>query len=151
MHEMLFLPQKPYMIMGSLRSQLLYPNVDRNVSDEELMDVLRTVNLPTLAERLGGLDVELDWSTVLSVGEQQRVAFARLLLSNPAYAMLDEATSALDIRNEEHLYRQLLATNTTVVSISHHSNLLKFHHQVLELAGDGSWNLESASDYGLRS
>src|SRR4029079_13406403 len=128
----------------SLRSQLLYPNVNRDVGDEELLALLQTVNLTNLAERDGGLDVELDWATVLSVGEQQRVAFARLLLAQPAYAMLDEATSALDIRNEEHLYRQLLGTNTTVVSISHHSNLLKFHHQVLELAGDGSWNLESA-------
>ncbi len=149
--EMLFLPQKPYMIMGTLRSQLLYPNVSRDVSDDELLDLLRSVNLPDLAQRVGGLDVELDWSTLLSVGEQQRVALARLLLASPAYAMLDEATSALDIPNEEHLYRRLLATNTTVVSISHHSNLLKFHHQVLELAGDGTWELHSAKDFGFRS
>jgi putative ATP-binding cassette transporter len=151
LREMLFLPQKPYMIMGTLRSQLLYPNDSRDVSDEELLALLQTVNLPNLTERLGGLDVELDWSTVLSVGEQQRVAFARLLLAQPAYAMLDEATSALDIPNEEHLYRQLLATSTTVVSISHHSNLLKFHHQVLELAGDGTWNLYPAKEFGFRS
>jgi putative ATP-binding cassette transporter len=149
--EMLFLPQKPYMIMGTLRSQLLYPNVGRDVSDDELLDLLRSVNLPDLAQRVGGLDVELDWSTLLSVGEQQRVALARLLIASPAYAMLDEATSALDISNEEHLYRQLLATNTTVVSISHHSNLLKFHHQVLELAGDGTWALHSAKEFGFRS
>jgi vitamin B12/bleomycin/antimicrobial peptide transport system ATP-binding/permease protein len=149
--EMLFLPQKPYMIMGTLRNQLLYPNVSRDVSDEELLDLLRAVNLPDLAARVGGLDVELDWSTVLSVGEQQRVAFARLLLAQPAYAMLDEATSALDIPNEEHLYRRLLATNTTVVSISHHSNLLKFHSQVLELMGDGTWELHAAKEFGFRS
>ncbi len=149
--EMLFLPQKPYMIMGTLRSQLLYPNVNRDVGDEELLALLQTVNLPNLVERAGGLDVELDWATVLSVGEQQRVAFARLLLAQPAYAMLDEATSALDIKNEEHLYRKLLATNTTVVSISHHSNLLKFHDQVLELGADETWELHSAKEFGFRS
>lgn len=149
--EMLFLPQKPYMIMGTLRNQLLYPNVSREVSDEELLELLQSVNLPDLVKRVGGLDVELDWSTLLSVGEQQRVALARLLLAQPAYAMLDEATSALDIPNEEHLYRQLLATNTTVVSISHHSNLLKFHHQVLELGGDETWNLYPAKEFGFRS
>lgn len=149
--DMLFLPQRPYMIMGSLRSQLLYPNINRNVSDEELLELLLSVNLPHLAERFGGLDNEVDWAKVLSIGEQQRVAFARVLLAQPRYAMLDEATSALDIPNEEHLYRQLRATATTVVSISHHANLLKFHTQVLELSGDGSWELHPAKGYSLRS
>src|SRR5207248_2212884 len=81
MREMLFLPQRPYMIMGSLRSQLLYPNVSVDVADKELLELLERVNLPNLAERFGGFDVELDWEKVLSVGEQQRVAFARLLLA----------------------------------------------------------------------
>src|SRR5204862_1432327 len=144
LREMLFLPQRPYMIMGSLRNQLLYPNITRNVSDDELLEVLRIVNLPYLAESFGGLDVEVDWTKVLSVGEQQRVAFARVLLSKPLYALLDEATSALDIRNEERLYRQLKATSTTVISISHHATLLKFHTQVLEVAGDGSWEVHPA-------
>jgi vitamin B12/bleomycin/antimicrobial peptide transport system ATP-binding/permease protein len=148
---MLFLPQRPYMIMGSLRSQLLYPNIKKKVTDEELLELLRSVNLPHIAERFGGLDVEMDWGKVLSVGEQQRIAFARVLLSQPLYAILDEATSALDIRNEERLYRQLRETSTTVVSVSHHATILKYHHQVLELAGDGKWELHPAKGYTFNS
>lgn len=98
--EMLFLPQHPYMVVGSLRNQLLYPNNnDREVSDEELLLLLEKVNLPDIVGRFGGLDAELDWGKVLSVGEQQRLTIGRVLLAKPRYAMLDEATSALDIGN----------------------------------------------------
>ena len=159
--EMLFLPQHPYMILGNLRSQLLYPNIngtskgrqnkEPNVSDEELLQLLDKVNLPLLAERLGGLDADLDWGKVLSVGEQQRLAIARVLLIRPRYVMLDEATSALDVANEEHLYRQLMETSTTLVSISHRPTVLKYHQQVLELTGNGSWQLHAAHSYSFKS
>jgi vitamin B12/bleomycin/antimicrobial peptide transport system ATP-binding/permease protein len=150
--DMMFLPQRPYMIMGSLRSQLLYPNMHRDVADSELADLLARVNLPYLAQRFGGLDAEVDWGKVLSIGEQQRVALARVLIAHPRYAMLDEATSALDPGNEEFFYRQLIATSTTVVSVSHHANLLKFHHQVLELSGDdSSWEVHLARGFSFRS
>ncbi len=145
--EMLFLPQHPYMILGGLRSQLLYPSKDQEIADEELLRLLEMVNLSDLAERFGGLDVELDWGKVLSVGEQQRLAFARVLLAKPRYAMLDEATSALDIGNEEGLYRLLQGTSTTVVSVSHRSTILKYHEQVLELDGKGAWQLFPAKGY----
>ncbi len=111
--DILFLPQQPYMLLGSLRSQLLYPNKALPVSDNDLLAALERVNLPNLAHRVGGLDVELDWPKLLSVGEQQRLAFARLLLSKPRFAILDEATSALDIPNETSLYQQLLESQTT--------------------------------------
>lgn len=145
--EMLFLPQRPYMLLGSLRSQLLYPLSDRDKADEELLRSLKSVNLPDLAAQSGGLDAELDWAKVLSVGEQQRVAFARVLLSAPRYAILDEATSALDIANEDSLYRQLAASNTTLLSVGHRPSLVKYHAQVLELTGNGGWQLYAASDY----
>jgi len=145
--EILFLPQQPYMILGTLRSQLLYPNKDRPIPDAELLRLLERVNLPDLAERSGGLDVEMDWEKVLSIGEQQRLAFARVLLTRPRYAMLDEATSALDIANEESLYRQLAATDTTLVSVGHRSTILKYHKQVLELTGDSEWQLHPAQGY----
>ena len=99
--DILFLPQQPYMLLGSLRSQLLYPNPERAVTDHELRELLAKVRLPDLADRFGGLEVEMDWQKVLSIGEQQRLAFARLLLTRPRFAILDEATSALDIANEE--------------------------------------------------
>ena len=145
--EMLFLPQRPYMVQGSLRNQLLYPQQESSMTDAELLSMLVRVNLPDIASHFGGLDADPDWAKVLSVGEQQRVAFARVLLARPRYAMLDEATSALDIANEDSLYRQLAATETTLVSVGHRPSILKYHPQVLELAGDGSWKLYAADDY----
>lgn len=145
--DIMFLPQRPYMLPGTLRSQLLYPNKERPVSDVELLELLVKVNLTDLAERFGGLDVELDWEKLLSIGEQQRLAFARVLLTRPRFAMLDEATSALDAANEANLYQQLLAGNSTPVSVGHRSTILKFHHQVLELGGDGQWHTQAAAAY----
>ena len=145
--EMLFLPQRPYMILGSLRSQLLYPNSSNEVDEEKLRHVLASVNLADLPQRLGGFDADLDWAEILSLGEQQRLAFARLLLTEPRYAILDEATSALDLDNEQHLYEQLQATKTTFVSVGHRVSLVKYHQQVLELLGEGSWRLLSTEEY----
>jgi putative ATP-binding cassette transporter len=145
--EMLFLPQRPYMILGTLRSQLLYPNSSSEVDEEKLRRVLALVNLADLPDRLGGFDADLDWGEILSLGEQQRLGFARLLLTEPRYTILDEATSALDLKNEQHLYEQLQATKTTFVSVGHRLSLVKYHQQVLELLGDGSWRLLSAEEY----
>ncbi|MDI6749940.1 MAG: ABC transporter ATP-binding protein/permease [Rhodocyclaceae bacterium] len=139
--QMMFLPQQPYMILGSLRQQLSYPEPERRVSDSELLRLLERVHLPTLAERCGGLDAERDWSKTLSIGEQQRIAVARVLLSRPRYAVLDEATSALDPDNEAALYQELAAAGTTLISVSHRDTLLRFHRRVLELTGDGDWRL----------
>lgn len=145
--EMLFLPQRPYMVTGTLREQLLYPTSNDRISDEELAAVLKTVNLPDLIERSGGLDAELDWSKVLSIGEQQRLAIARVFLVKPKYVILDEATSALDLPNEEQLYSELRACKMTLVSICHRPSILKYHQQVLELAGGGSWEIYASKEY----
>ena len=145
--DMLFLPQQPYLPLGDLRCQLTYPQTERDISDEELLQWLERVNLPTLAERFGGLGAELDWARVLSVGEQQRLAFARALLAKPRYLLLDEATSALDAANEERLYSQLAGLSITPISVSHHPAIVKHHHRVLELPGNGSWTLHETSGY----
>jgi putative ATP-binding cassette transporter len=149
--EILFLPQHSYMILGNLRSQLLYPNNDSNISDEELYQLLDQVKLPNLANQFGGLNANLNWGKVLSVGEQQRLAFARVLLAKPRYVMLDEATSALDIENEKFLYQLLANTASTMVSISHRPTLLDYHQQVLELSGSGNWQLHTASTYRFKT
>ncbi|MDJ0517772.1 MAG: ABC transporter ATP-binding protein/permease [Trichodesmium sp. MO_231.B1] len=150
LEEMLFLPQRPYMILGSLRQQLLYPKVNLEFDECELRKILKVVNLEDLPDRLGGFDVELPWENVLSLGEQQRLAFARLLLTNPNYAILDEATSALDLQNEGELYKQLQTTKTTFISVGHRLSLLKYHHQVLELTGNANWQILSTEDYQAR-
>jgi vitamin B12/bleomycin/antimicrobial peptide transport system ATP-binding/permease protein len=145
--EMLFLPQQPYLSPGTLRSQMLYPHPEREVTDEELRALLHQVNLPGLDERVGGLDAERDWAKVLSVGEQQRLSFTRVLLARPRYVMLDEASSALDAANEALLYAQLAGIGSTPVSISHRPAILPFHRWVLELPGDGSWRVVPAEGY----
>jgi putative ATP-binding cassette transporter len=143
LNEMLFLPQRPYMVLGSLRHQLLYPNADRVVKEDELQAALERVNLPELATRMGGFDAEQRWADVLSLGEQQRLAFARLLLNKPRYLVLDESTSALDIDNERKLYEMLRELEISFISVGHRSTLLGYHNKLLELAEDGSWNLRT--------
>jgi putative ATP-binding cassette transporter len=145
--QLVFLPQQPYMVLGDLRSQLLYPDRARAIPDADLLRLLERVNLGTLAERVGGLSAQHDWAKVLSVGEQQRLAFARVLLAEPRFALLDEATSALDAANEENLYTELAATRTTPVSVSHRPGILRFHERVLELPGDGTWRVVPATGY----
>jgi vitamin B12/bleomycin/antimicrobial peptide transport system ATP-binding/permease protein len=139
--EMLFLPQRPYMILGSLRQQLLYPSMDREVPERELWRALELVNLPELPERCGGFDVELDFGKMLSVGEQQRLAVARVLLSKPRYVVLDEATSALDANNEQALYELLHASGATLISVAHRPELAQYHAQVLEIGANGECQL----------
>ncbi|NEQ51443.1 MAG: ABC transporter ATP-binding protein/permease [Leptolyngbya sp. SIO3F4] len=144
--DMLFLPQRPYMLLGTLREQLIYPyNYDH--PDETLTKILEQVNLAGLPERFGGLDMIHDWPSVLSLGQQQRLAFARVLLSQPKYVMLDEATSALDVENERHLYYLLSEMNVVYVSVGHRLSLLDYHQRVLELSADDPWKLYSVRDY----
>jgi vitamin B12/bleomycin/antimicrobial peptide transport system ATP-binding/permease protein len=145
--EVLFLPQRPYIILGTLREQLLYPNTNRPISDAELQSILHQVNLGNLLDRIAGFDTEVPWENILSLGEQQRLAFARLLVTHPRFTILDEATSALDLTNEAHLYQKLQDTHTTFISVGHRESLFNYHHWVLELTGDSSWQLVTVADY----
>ena len=137
-NKALFLPQKPYLPLGSLRNALLYPSGSPATPDQRLYDVLEAVGLPSLIPHLG--DVE-PWSQVLSLGEQQRVAIARVLLQRPAYVFLDEATSALDEPSERALYLLLTETlpDTAIISVGHRSTLFAFHQRRLNLRGEGRW------------
>ena len=142
--DILFLPQRPYMVVGSLRDQMIYPNMEIEASDEELKAILQQINLPDLDERFDGFDAVEDWSSVLSLGEQQRLTFARLLLNKPQYAILDEATSALDLSNEASLYAQLQHLETTFLSVGHRSTLTNYHKRTLKLAADTTWELSES-------
>lgn len=140
LHDVMFLPQRPYMILGSLRAQLSYPR-NESLTDAELIHALTEVNLLELLDRFG-LDAEYHWTDVLSGGEQQRLAFARLLLHQPRIAFLDEATSALDQSNEAALYSRLAKMPITFVSTSHRESLVAYHDRNLELTGHGGWRIE---------
>ena len=145
--ELLFIPQKPYMLLGSLREQLCYPTDESRFSDDQLRHVLEEVNLATLSSRYPDFDVKQDWPRILSLGEQQRLAFGRLLLNAPRFAVLDEATSALDVATEDHLYALLRQRELAVISIGHRPTLKDYHDTVLELSGDGGWRLIPATSY----
>jgi putative ATP-binding cassette transporter len=147
LEDFFFLPQQPYLQPGTLRSQLIYPSAQSRLSDAQLLEILEQVHLPRLAERVGGLDAVQDWEKLLSVGEQQRLAFGRVLVHEPSIVILDEATSALDSGNEASLYARLRDSGTTLVSIAHRAAVLRHHTHVLRLVGDGAWEVHEASGY----
>lgn len=149
MEDVFFLPQRPYMQMGTLRSQIIYPMKETDLADERLLELLQEVQLESLAERVGGLDASHDWEKQLSIGEQQRLAFARVLARAPRIVILDEATSALDSANEAALYERLRANGTTLISIAHRPAVLKHHTHVLELKGEGAWQVHAAGDFSF--
>lgn len=133
----MFLPQRPYLPIGSLRDAVAYPSASRGFTDEEIKAALRDCELPQLAERLEEVD---HWGQRLSIGEQQRLAFARALLNRPDWLFLDEATSALDETMEKKLYtlmRERLA-GTTLVSIAHRPSVAQFHDHRIELVPDSA-------------
>lgn len=133
--SLLFLPQKPYMPLGSLRTVLHYPL--STTSAKETEDVLRAVGLEAFTQRL---DETNDWARVLSLGEQQRVAIGRALLTKPKWLFLDEATSAMDEGSEAQLYRVLKAylTDTTLISIGHRESLKALHVREIYLGENHS-------------
>ena len=145
--ELLFIPQKPYMVLGSLREQLCYPLDQARFSDDQLRAVLDQVMLGKLMERYPDLDIKQDWPRLLSLGEQQRLAFARLLLNSPKVVVLDEATSALDVETESRLYSLLRHREVSFISVGHRPTLKSFHDTVLEVMGDGGWRLIPATSY----
>ncbi|MEH1922375.1 ABC transporter ATP-binding protein/permease [Nostoc sp.] len=150
LEDVLFLPQRPYIILGTLREQLLYPHTNHQMSDAELKEVLQQVNLENVVTKVAGFDAELPWENILSLGEQQRLAFARLLVTRPSFTILDEATSALDLNNEESLYQKLQQSKTTFISVGHRESLFNYHQWVLELSQDSSWQLVTVQDYQLQ-
>ena len=111
------------------------------------MAALAEVNLEDLPDRFEGLDSTEDWTDVLSLGEQQRLAFARVLLSQPKYAILDESTSALDVANERMLYELLKHKGISYISVGHRPSLLEFHPKVLQMEKQDRGNLYTASEY----
>ncbi|KAM1004162.1 hypothetical protein ACFX2C_004388 [Malus domestica] len=176
-----FLPQRPYMVLGTLRQQLLYPiwaedaisTADgtkptgslpfltqepnsKHMSEkpskpttEDLIQVLEDVRLGYILSRFSSLDTSYEWSSALSLGEQQRLAFARLLLSKPRLVLLDESTSALDEANEVHIYQQIEKAGITYISVGHRQTLYDFQKKNLRIStaepssAEPNWSIES--------
>jgi putative ATP-binding cassette transporter len=138
----LFLPQQPYLRAGTLREQLLYATGREGATDDELYAALRAVRFQPSADEVL-LDEERDWPNTLSLGEQQLLAFARLLLARPAFAFLDEPTSAVSSEKTRHLYEALAETGISYVTASSDAALRKHHDIVVELLPGGRWRSPS--------
>ena len=136
----LFLAQKNYLPQGDLSTALAYPKNSADIDRPLAEEILRKVQLGHLIERL---EQEQDWTRILSLGEQQRLAFGRLLLHKPKVAFLDEATASMDEGLEDAMYRLLKSElpNMTLISVGHRSTLKRYHHQQLQIFADGSWAL----------
>lgn len=138
--RLMFLPQRPYLPLGSLRTAIYYPQPVPENAEEDLPALLEKFGLGQLVEKL---DVVDDWSRILSLGEQQRLAFIRILLFKPDVVFLDESTSAMDEARENEAYDILkeMLPDMAVISVGHRSTLAAKHDERLSLHGDGTWEL----------
>lgn len=138
-----YIPQKPYMTVGCLRDQIIYPSESKteDCSDVELLQLLEEVDLRGLAEREPeGLDAFGDWDSTLSGGEKQRLAMTRLLYHTPQYALLDECTSAVSLEAEGIIYETAKKKGITLLTITHRvASLAKYHKLLLRFDGEGGW------------
>ncbi|KAI8829901.1 ABC transporter transmembrane region 2-domain-containing protein [Chytriomyces cf. hyalinus JEL632] len=154
--EIMYIPQRPYLPIGSLRQQIIYPHTeddmeDAGKTDEDLFKILKVVYLDYIPGREGGLDSIKEWKDVFSGGEKQRMQLARIFYHNPRFVVLDEATSAVSTDVEALLYNSAKEYRMTVVTISHRPTLFKYHAYLLRL-GEGAdgdeWNFEKISGEG---
>lgn len=145
--KLFYIPQRPYMTLGSLRDQITYPHSHaeanrRGCTDEKLREHLKRVQLNYLLDREAGLDAIADWLDVLSGGEKQRIAMARLFYHAPQFAILDECTSAVSVDVEGSMYQYCREVGITLFTVSHRRSLWKHHEHVLQFDGHGAYEFK---------
>ena len=143
--KIFYIPQRPYLPVGTLRDQLIYPHSLEEFNalgstDADLLELLKVVKLAYLVEREGNFDKENDWNDVLSGGEKQRMAMGRLIYHKPNYAILDECTSAVSIDVEGLLYSYMKEQGITLITVSHRDTLWKYHDYLLKFKGDKDYS-----------
>ena len=140
--EIFYIPQRPYLPTGTLRDQIIYPHTYEDFqktgkTDSDLIKLLEIVDIDSVRKReKNGLEAIKDWNDLLSGGEKQRMAMARLYYHCPKYAILDECTSAVSVDVEGKMYTHAKNLNITLITVSHRKTLWKFHDYILRFSGD---------------
>ncbi|RKP35248.1 P-loop containing nucleoside triphosphate hydrolase protein, partial [Dimargaris cristalligena] len=145
-----YVPQKPYLPLGTFRDQIIYPHshadiTARGLTDDDLVNILKVVHLEYLVGREGGWNSIRDWADVLSGGEKQRVAMARLFYHRPQFAILDECTSAVSVDVEGIMYNHAKRVGITLFTVSHRTSLFKYHDFLLRFDGEGGYSFDPLS------
>merc|ERR1711976_533071 len=146
--HILFVPQRPYMVKGNLRDQIIYPHSKGDmeklgVTDADLAQLLATVDPTQKIVSTWAWDAEADWFTAFSGGQKQRVAMARVFYHKPRFAILDECTSAVSVEVEDAIYQTAKDLGITIFTVSHRAALKRHHDHVLSFDGRGKWDFRA--------
>ncbi|XP_041823699.1 ATP-binding cassette sub-family D member 3a isoform X3 [Melanotaenia boesemani] len=149
--KLFYVPQRPYMTLGSLRDQVIYPDTQedqrkKGISDQVLKEYLDNVQLGHILDREGSWDSVQDWMDVLSGGEKQRMAMARLFYHKPQFAILDECTSAVSVDVEDYIYSHCRTVGITLFTVSHRKSLWKHHEYYLHMDGRGHYEFKPITE-----
>ncbi|GAW03395.1 adrenoleukodystrophy protein [Lentinula edodes] len=140
----ILIPQRPYLTIGTLRDQVIYPHsqremIARDITDDDLFKILKVVQMENVVEREGGWDSVREWRDALSGGDKQKIAWARLFYHNPKYAILDEATSLVPLEMEGRMMEHATMLGITLLTVSHRPSLWKYHAMILHYDGQGGY------------
>nr|QNH67892.1 ATP-binding cassette transporter subfamily D member 2 [Brachionus rotundiformis] len=150
--DMFYVPQRPYLAIGTLRDQIIYPDrrddmLQKGIADADLMNIMEIVNLTSVVTREGGLDAVSDWKDVLSGGEKQRLGLSRIFYHRPKFAFLDECTSAISIDVEGKIYHTAINDyKITLLTIAHRYTLWQYHNYILLFDGIGKWRFDELNN-----
>lgn len=142
--DIFYIPQRPYLSRGTLRDQIIYPDSlsdfrAKRATDEQLLEILKILEIDSVVERKHGWDAIEEWRDVFSGGLQQRIAMARLFYHKPLYAILDECTSSVTLEVEKTMYETAKQLGTTLMTVSHRRSLWKYHSRILQFDGQGGY------------